>query len=274
VDWVAVPKALRARRVNRLDRLFHSTAVRDQLQRLWDLMVVESHAIAEQHGSTPPPPETVTIEGYQAMHMRLGIRMNEGGEGGSTGSYAGRNEETGDFDLHMARMYANEDWVEDVERFSLSSHATSWIEKVRREFSHATTLYCQKTGFEAVFARYDSDQSGELDSEEFVKACREDIGISADDVPNNDLAKLFNSVDADESGTVDAGEFVDWLWSKGTTKGQQKLVDNRRKMMAKGLQKIKERFLLAAKVVVETEGWKKVFQELVWHSTPALAPAS
>ena len=243
--------------LRRIDRLFRSEAIQVELSRLWDLMVVESQMIAAAtEGSVQIAEGEVTLAGYQQMHIRLSIAISEKD---STGSYAGRDDETGEFDPVRAAEFATLDWNSDMERFAEASHITAWLDKLRLRFRQACSKKCQVRGFRAVFARHDEDGSGGLEFEEFVAAVRNDLEIAEVALPGDSLRRLFSAVDTDGSGSVDASEFVDWLWSDKSAKGQLKLVDNRRKMMAKGLEVVKQKFIDAAEKIVEMEGWKGIF---------------
>ena len=50
-------------------------------------------------------------------------------------------------------------------------------------------------GFTGLFARYDTDGSGELDVNEFFTAVRNDLGIGTDTMVDDELKKLFAEVD-------------------------------------------------------------------------------
>ena len=61
----------------------------------------------------------------------------------------------------------------------------------------------------AVFRKYDTDGSGELDVGEFTRALKR-VGKQAG-VGESDLSDLFSQVDADGSGEVDASEFSQFM---------------------------------------------------------------
>jgi len=52
----------------------------------------------------------------------------------------------------------------------------------------------------------DTDGSGELDTEEFFAAVRNDLAIGVDTITDTELESLFKQVDVDGGGEVDAEE--------------------------------------------------------------------
>ena len=60
--------------------------------------------------------------------------------------------------------------------------------------------------YRAQFAELDTDGSGELDTEEFFAAVRNDLAIGVDTITDTELESLFKQVDVDGGGEVDAEE--------------------------------------------------------------------
>jgi Ca2+-binding EF-hand superfamily protein len=267
-----------------VDRLYRQIAVREAMQRLWDLLVIESQLRTQPNKRLQEG--CVTHEAYQEVHMRLGVAVSEGSQGidflklqqesgssqayglhsaatlpvlTSAGSYAGRSQDDGTFDETQARQVAGQDWNEDIMRFSESSHATAHLEQLRTHFRRSTQESARKRGFEAIFRLYDDDDSGTLDVSEFESAVRKDLKLDAETCSGDDIRLLFSAIDTDGTGTIDAQEFVEWLWSKDSTRGTAKLVDNRRRMQAKKMRAVKAKFHLEAADIAEKTGWSDIF---------------
>ena len=69
--------------------------------------------------------------------------------------------------------------------------------------------------FARLFKHYDRDNSGALDFNEFRSAIRRDAKITANQVSDKELQRVFNSVDDDGGGEVEIDEFVEWLGLSG-----------------------------------------------------------
>ena len=50
-------------------------------------------------------------------------------------------------------------------------------------------------GLDALFKRFDADDSGELDEIEFTRAVRQDLQVSTDNLPDGELQAMFGYVD-------------------------------------------------------------------------------
>ena len=84
---------------------------------------------------------------------------------------------------------------------------------VKRKFEDSGGAAVQKVGWGKLFARYDTDGSGELDFGEFAKAVRADCGINEDVVSDEDLKTMFDAVDVDGSGEINVDEFRQFIES-------------------------------------------------------------
>ena len=186
--------------LRRLDELRNSRRVRGEVRRFWDLMVHESEMIAFTETGVRPESsgDVVTREGYTQMHMRLAKVLME----------------RGDFKAEEAKSIADSDWAEDISRFSGTNHITVWLDEIRSKFRDAAAQAVVLHGFTGLFARYDTDGSGDLDAEEFFAAVRTDLAIGVETITDTELESLFATVDEDGSGEVGASEFVDWLFKK------------------------------------------------------------
>ena len=84
---------------------------------------------------------------------------------------------------------------------------------MKRKFEDSAGAAVQKVGWGKLFARYDTDGSGELDFSEFASAVRKDCDINEDVVSDEDLKTMFDAVDDDGSGEMDADEFRQFIES-------------------------------------------------------------
>ena len=84
---------------------------------------------------------------------------------------------------------------------------------MKRKFEDSCGAAVQKVGWSKLFARYDTDGSGELDFGEFAKAVRADCGINEAVVSDEDLKTMFDAVDGDGSGEMDVDEFREFMES-------------------------------------------------------------
>jgi len=50
-------------------------------------------------------------------------------------------------------------------------------------------------GLDALFKRFDADDSGELDEVEFTRAVRQDLQVSTENLPDGELQAMFGCVD-------------------------------------------------------------------------------
>ena len=63
-----------------------------------------------------------------------------------------------------------------------------------------------------LFGRYDKDNSGELDHDEFVSAIRKGGKMTKQAISDQDLKKLFDAIDDDGSGDLSIRELVQFVW--------------------------------------------------------------
>jgi hypothetical protein len=185
--------------------LRESARVQIKLQRLWDLLAVQT---VQPEGMDWN--HHVSLDIYRQFHMRLSVAMAERESAGSAG---GERQEDGTFILSPGAMAeamtgADGDFAADIDRYGEGTHETDWVDQLRSEFRNKCTQKAQALGIAAVINQYDSDCSGALDLEEFVAAVRWDMKVDEEDVSENELQQLFSAVDTDNSGEVDAEEFV------------------------------------------------------------------
>ena len=225
-------------------RLKRSQKVRGQMQRLWDLMVATSARMAAGKMDISTTAD-VSRDGYTQVHARISKVLAAGTI----------------FSVSGALAMANQDWAEDIARYSGTSHITVWLDAIRTKFRAAASRVVASNGYTALFAMVDADSSGEIDCTEFTSAVRNVLGIAAETVSGTDLIAVFAAVDADSSGEVDAKEFTDWLEGQGVhgkTKGPRlKKVDRQHYV----LEEIKQRFQAASRDAVENLGWQRIFEK-------------
>ena len=205
--------------------LRRSMKVRSKIRRLWQLMVVESreHAptddqdlsrathIAVLHGQSGSPRDRdadgeVTRAGYRMLHMRIAKVLIPAGAVNLDGSSAA-------FDEHAAEKLADQDWDDDIARFSGSSHIMTWLDTIRTKFRDASERAVTEHGFRVLFERLDEDGSGGLSLEEFDHVVRKDVGMDCDALSDAEVRSLFEGIDQDSTGSIEAAEFVAWLWA-------------------------------------------------------------
>eukprot|EP01043_Picozoa_sp_COSAG02_P053387 COSAG02_NODE_5886_length_3963_cov_3.104555_1_plen_618_part_01 len=216
--------------------LRRSRAIREEIQRLWDLMVMESARIAAESDELAGAPATqrpeVSREGYREMHTRISRALCDPSEGFA--------------DKRKALALADKDWAGDISRFSGTAHIVVWLAAVREKFREASARAVSTHGFTALFKRYDADGSGELDEREFAQAVRSDLGIDEAMLSAKELKRLFRAVDADGSGEVDAEEFTAWLFNSDRSE-------------TKNLRLVKKKFRAASDRTTSDIGWQVIF---------------
>ena len=178
--------------------LRRSSEVRGRVRRLWDLMVAETTAMRrESHQLRPGEAASdVALDAYRSMHMRIAKVFAVRGE----------------FDEEEATRMADQDWAEDISRFSGTSHITVWLDEIRTKFREASARAVAEHSFRELFATFDEDGNGELDKKEFRKAVREKMEIDEETISPEEVEALFDAVDADGSGELDSSEFMAWLF--------------------------------------------------------------
>lgn len=92
-----------------------------------------------------------------------------------------------------------------------TSPAGSSEERLRARFKVKSQSAVEIMGWEKIFEKYDDDNSGELELDEFTNAVRVECGLSPDSVSDEQIEELFGVIDADESGAIDPDELADLL---------------------------------------------------------------
>jgi Ca2+-binding EF-hand superfamily protein len=198
--------------------------VRAAVRLFWDLMVV----VSARFGGNGVD---VNREGYRNFHLRVSKSL----------------EST--FDMETAETVANTDWAEDIAVFSGDSTDLIWLEEVKKKFREVTQETVARQGWQALFARYDVDGSGDIDFDEFSSAARTDLEMSVDTISDDDLRQLFVQADDDGSGELDSEEFCSWILAAASPD------------MSPHMRQVKGQFREAATPVVTKIGWAAVFAQ-------------
>ena len=85
------------------------------------------------------------------------------------------------------------------------------LRQVKEKFRAASEKTTQGMGWQIIFDRYDDDNSGELDEQEFTNAVRAECGLSEDAVSDDEIKELFGVIDTDQGGGIDSGELMELL---------------------------------------------------------------
>ena len=178
--------------------------------------------------------QNVTREGYTQMHLRISKVLNQ-----ST-------------DLDSAMAIAGIDWAEDITAYSGDSKVDIWLEEVKKKLREATAVTVTKLGWEALFAEYDDDGSGEISIEEFISACRDRMALSPEVLSDKTIDDLFRSADADGGGTMDLEEFLAWAGSWGKLPEGGRVTPHVEACLL---------LLDASTSIVNKIGWIKLFQK-------------
>ena len=82
---------------------------------------------------------------------------------------------------------------------------------LKQRFREASERMSQAVGWDLIFKKYDDDNSGELELDEFTRAVREECQLSEDAVPDSEIEELFGVIDSDQSGAIDSDELGELL---------------------------------------------------------------
>lgn len=156
-------------------------AKRSRASTLWE-------ALRRKHGQG-----FVNREGYTQMHLRISATLQH------------------DFSYDDGADSAAKDWAEDITAFSGDKAVDVWLEEVKKTLKDATFKTVHSMGWHTLFERYDEDDSGSIDFEEFKTAARADLHMSEELFPDGPLRKLFEAMDDDGTGSVEYSEFSAWM---------------------------------------------------------------
>ena len=95
--------------------------------------------------------------------------------------------------------------------FNPDQSETKNLRNVKNKFRTASERMTSDLGWQVIFDRYDDDNSGELDVQEFTNAVRAECGLDEDAVSDEEIKELFGVIDVDQSGGIDASELTDLL---------------------------------------------------------------
>ena len=121
--------------------LHKSDVVRRHVRRLWDVLILECHKPSEDGTSA------VNMDGYCKLHICIGKAVSE----------------DTDWDVAEARGYAEEDWSDDVDRFSNDAGINAWLAKVKATVQDRVAGSIAAFGWKAIFAELDQDGDGKLE---------------------------------------------------------------------------------------------------------------
>jgi Ca2+-binding EF-hand superfamily protein len=109
-------------------------------------------------------------------------------------------------DLDGGGEISSEEFVEWLSK-NISNTPDSFFEDLVARFITTAKAKVLGLGWKAMWAKYDADQSDELDKEEFTECIRTECRFSNDDISDDELAELFRAIDADGSGALSSQEF-------------------------------------------------------------------
>ena len=95
--------------------------------------------------------------------------------------------------------------------YSETKSNTKKMRQVKEKFRKASARTTEGMGWQVIFDRYDDDNSGELDVEEFTNAVRVECGLHEDAVSDKEIEELFGVIDTDQGGGIDSGELMELL---------------------------------------------------------------
>ena len=95
--------------------------------------------------------------------------------------------------------------------FNPDHSETKKLRNVKNKFRAASERATSDLGWQVIFDRYDDDNSGELDVQEFTNAVRAECGLDEDAVSDEEIKELFGVIDVDQSGGIDASELTDLM---------------------------------------------------------------
>jgi hypothetical protein len=168
-----------------------SDVVKGAIIRFWELMVELSANVTGAHDEDEKSAAVkkwemvkratgqgfVNREGYTQMHLRVSKALRH------------------DFTYEVGLDSAGIDWAEDITAFSGDSKVDIWLEEVKKKFKAATFSTVQSMGWQRLFLKYDEDESGSIDLQEFMAAAREDMHLTEHMMPDAQLKALFQLAD-------------------------------------------------------------------------------
>ena len=135
----------------------------------------------------------VTIQGYREVHIRIGkVVWDAPPEEWSHMEALGTRQLLlpeacwSLMSLHpiiivcVVTEMADDDWTDDVARFSGDAGIVAWFSKVKRSFQSGAGELVTTLGWKALWSTFDKDGGGTIDEEEFVVAMRTTCGVSED----------------------------------------------------------------------------------------------
>lgn len=216
-----------------------SSLVQHQVQRLWDVLLLECTAPDENDR------RKVNEDGYCKLHICINKAVSE---------------EDG-WDLTEAHRYAKTDWDDDVDRFSNEAGINAWLTKVKVTMQANVASSVEKFGWQAIFASLDENGDGQVDCAEFIAGLRS-AGLDARMCRDDEIREMFRSVDVDGGGEIDGKEFADWLGMirdlDKKVKAGRAVVDRPMQASIRAVRKLQEK----TSTRVADLGWRKLFESV------------
>lgn len=183
------------------------------------------------------------LKGYCLMHLNIGKAVS-----------------TGDWVHEEAEVVANEDWVDDVARFSRDAGVNAWLAKVKHILQRQSEKAVQEAGWTILFQQFDADGGGTLDCTEFIGALR-DGGITIEQCSDTEIRGIFEAVDVSRDGRIDASEFSAWMIELEQKKAQHRRQKKREmSKQTRELIAMVEQFKQASARTISDLGWAKLFK--------------
>jgi len=124
------------------------------------------------------------------------------------------------------------------------------IEGIKKKITAAAYTATGQTDFRKLFQKYDKDNSGNIDFNEFLQAVRKDARLTPAEASDGFLKELFEEIDKDGGGEINyEEEFTEWV-GYDSVKAEAQLEKNRsieRELTKKILEKRKDAGILRPK---------------------------
>ena len=82
-----------------------------------------------------------------------------------------------EWDMDAAKESATKDWIEDISHCENNARVSTWAEQIKSQLHQALGQTVSQAGWYELFKRYDHLNSDTLELDEFIDACRKDLGV-------------------------------------------------------------------------------------------------
>ena len=82
-----------------------------------------------------------------------------------------------EWDMDAARELATKDWIEDISHCENNVRVSAWAEKIKSKLHGALGQTVSEAGWYELLKRYDHLNSDTIELDEFIDACRKDLGV-------------------------------------------------------------------------------------------------